>query len=66
MFIGKIPGTIGEVSVVALLIGAAYLVSKKGHHHPHSVAYRSRSQYLYLSSDRQTLHLYWLIYAAVV
>ena len=29
MFIGKIPGTIGEVSVVALLIGAAYLVFKK-------------------------------------
>ena len=27
MFIGKIPGTIGEVSVVALLIGAAYLLS---------------------------------------
>ena len=29
MFIGKIPGTIGEVSVVALLIGAAYLVARK-------------------------------------
>ena len=29
MFIGKIPGTIGEVSVIALLIGAAYLVYKK-------------------------------------
>ena len=29
MFIGKIPGTIGEVSVVALLIGAAYLLAKK-------------------------------------
>ena len=29
MFIGKIPGTIGEVSVIALLIGAAYLVVKK-------------------------------------
>ena len=29
MFIGKIPGTIGEVSVIALLIGAAYLVFKK-------------------------------------
>ncbi len=29
MFIGKIPGTIGEVSVAALLIGAAYLVYKK-------------------------------------
>lgn len=29
MFIGKIPGTIGEVSVVALLIGAAYLLVKK-------------------------------------
>ena len=27
--IGKIPGTIGEVSVVALLIGAAYLLAKK-------------------------------------
>ena len=29
MFIGKIPGTIGEVSVIALLIGAAYLLIKK-------------------------------------
>lgn len=29
MFIGRIPGTIGEVSVVALLIGAAYLLAKK-------------------------------------
>ena len=29
MFIGKIPGTIGEVSVIALLIGAAYLLAKK-------------------------------------
>lgn len=29
MFIGKIQGTIGEVSVIALLIGAAYLVVKK-------------------------------------
>lgn len=29
MFIGKIPGTIGEVSVIALLIGAAYLVYRK-------------------------------------
>lgn len=29
MFIGKTPGTIGEVSVIALLIGAAYLVYKK-------------------------------------
>ena len=29
MFIGKIPGTIGEVSVIALLIGAAYLLVRK-------------------------------------
>ncbi len=29
MFVGKIPGTIGEVSVVALLIGAVYLLYKK-------------------------------------
>ena len=29
MVVGKIPGTIGEVSVIALLIGAAYLVFKK-------------------------------------
>ncbi|HIT64235.1 MAG TPA: RnfABCDGE type electron transport complex subunit D [Candidatus Ventrimonas merdavium] len=29
MVIGKIPGTIGEVSVIALLIGAAYLVVRK-------------------------------------
>lgn len=29
MFVGKIPGTIGEVSVTALLIGAAYLLAKK-------------------------------------
>ncbi|MDO4269058.1 MAG: RnfABCDGE type electron transport complex subunit D [Eubacteriales bacterium] len=29
MFFGKIPGTIGEVSVVALLIGAAYLVYRQ-------------------------------------
>lgn len=29
MFVGKIPGTIGEVSVIALLIGAAYLVIRK-------------------------------------
>lgn len=29
MFIGKISGTIGEVSVIALLIGAAYLLFRK-------------------------------------
>lgn len=29
MFIGQVPGTIGEVSVIALLIGAAYLVYRK-------------------------------------
>lgn len=29
MFVGTIPGTIGEVSVIALLIGAAYLLYKK-------------------------------------
>lgn len=29
MFIGRIPGTIGEVSVIALLVGAAYMVVKK-------------------------------------
>jgi electron transport complex protein RnfD len=29
MFVGKIPGTIGEVSVIALLIGAAYLLIRK-------------------------------------
>lgn len=29
MFVGKIPGTIGEVSAIALLIGAAYLVIRK-------------------------------------
>lgn len=29
MFVGKIPGTIGEVSTLALLIGAAYLLIRK-------------------------------------
>lgn len=29
MFIGTIPGTIGEVSVIALLIGAVYMVYRK-------------------------------------
>ncbi len=29
MFVGRIPGTIGEVSVIALLVGAAYMVAKK-------------------------------------
>ncbi len=29
MFMGRIPGTIGEVSTIALLIGAAYLLIKK-------------------------------------
>ncbi len=29
MFIGTIPGTIGEVSVIALLLGAAYMVYRK-------------------------------------
>lgn len=29
MFMGKIPGTIGEVSVIALLVGAAYLLIRK-------------------------------------
>ena len=29
MLMGRIPGTIGEVSVVALLIGAAYLLYRK-------------------------------------
>lgn len=29
IFLGRIPGTIGEVSTIALLIGAAYLVARK-------------------------------------
>lgn len=29
LFIGNIPGTIGEVSTIALLLGAAYLLAKK-------------------------------------
>ena len=29
MFVGRIPGTIGEVSTLALLVGAAYLLYKK-------------------------------------
>lgn len=29
MFVGKVPGTIGEVSVIALLAGAAYMVYRK-------------------------------------
>ena len=29
LFIGTIPGTIGEVSVIALLIGAVYLLARK-------------------------------------
>ncbi len=29
MFVGRVPGTIGEVSVIALLIGAVYLLVKK-------------------------------------
>ncbi len=29
MFVGKVPGTIGEISVIALLIGAAYLLYKQ-------------------------------------
>ena len=29
MFLGKIPGTIGEISTLALLIGAVYLLAKK-------------------------------------
>ncbi len=37
MFIGKIPGTIGEVSVIALLIGAQLTYAdQEGHHHPDS------------------------------
>ena len=35
MFVGNIPGTIGEVSVIALLIGAAYLLAR-GNLHPDS------------------------------
>ena len=29
MFVGRIPGTIGEVSVIALLIGAVYMLVRK-------------------------------------
>ncbi|MFC2499927.1 MAG: RnfABCDGE type electron transport complex subunit D, partial [Selenomonas noxia] len=29
IFLGRIPGTIGEVSTIALLIGARYLVVRK-------------------------------------
>ena len=29
MFIGKIPGSMGEVSVIALLIGAAYMLIRR-------------------------------------
>lgn len=66
MFIGKIPGTIGEVSVVALLIGAAYLLAKRSSPSVFLQLTCSLLLYLYLSSDSTTLHMYWLIYAAVV
>ena len=29
LIVGRVPGTIGEVSVIALLIGAVYMIARK-------------------------------------
>ena len=63
MFIGQIPGSLGEVSAVALLIGGAYLIWRKVINWQTPVAYIATVAVLSFLFPKQGTGLEWMLYS---
>ena len=63
MFIGQIPGSLGEVSAVALLIGGAYLIWRKVINWQTPVAYIATVAILTFLFPKQGTGLEWMLYS---
>ncbi|MDD6604331.1 MAG: RnfABCDGE type electron transport complex subunit D [Oscillospiraceae bacterium] len=63
MFIGQIPGSLGEVSAVALLIGGAYLIWRKVINWQTPVAYIATVAVLTFLFPKQGTGLEWMLYS---
>ena len=63
MFIGQIPGSLGEVSTVALLIGGAYLIWRKVINWQTPVAYIATVAVLTFLFPKQGTGLEWMLYS---
>ena len=63
MFIGQIPGSLGEVSAVALLIGGAYLIWRTGINWQTPVAYIATVAVLTFLFPKQGTGLEWMLYS---
>ena len=63
MFIGQIPGSLGEVSAVALLIGGAYLIWRKVINWQTPVSYIATVAVLTFLFPKQGSGLEWMLYS---
>ena len=63
MFIGQIPGSLGEVSAVALLIGGAYLIWRQVINWQPPVAYIATGAVLTFLFPKQGTGLEWMLYS---
>ena len=63
MFIGQIPGSLGEVSAVALLIGGAYLIWRKVINWQTPVAYIATVAVLTFLFPKQGSGIEWMLYS---
>ena len=63
MFLGRCPGTIGEVSALALLIGGAYLVWRKVISIRTPAAYLGTVAVLTLVFSKTGDHVSWMLYS---
>ena len=63
MFIGQLPGSLGEVSAVALLIGGAYLIWRKVINWQTPVAYIATVAVLTFLFPKQGTGLEWMLYS---
>ena len=63
MFIGQIPGSLGEVSALALLIGGAYLIWRKVINWQTPVAYIATVAVLTFLFPKQGTGLEWMLYS---
>ena len=63
MFIGQIPGSLGEVSALALLIGGAYLIWRKVINWQTPVAYIATVAVLTFLFPKQGSGLEWMLYS---
>ena len=63
MFIGQIPGSLGEVSAVALLIGGAYLIWRKVINWQTPVSYIATVAVLTFLFPKQGTGLEWMLYS---